>query len=490
MGTSYAKPEKGFKHRTVSEIRRGVKSLVHQSQVLITGECIAPRRTDSRWNFDLASVSAGRVDLLPCTIWDEQSSAIEKTLENAGLSLQEALTDGMVLKLSGSTWLSRDGRVCLRVTDVVPDFSREGHIYLEDQRSLRALEAAGASADRLFAPYVHSDSERAFEKMTRGPERIMVLAPENSQGLGDFKRRLGSGKHPKPEVTFRGFSWPAAGIQTLRNHLSDAASADLDMVIILRGGGHWSDLRGYGREDLALVIHRSKVPVATAVGHDVDITLADRAAALSFATPTAAAEAISNELRRRYWAKKKLSSRPSERKKGHLAHGSAASHLTLAAKGRERLRENSEWKVQKTNLQQAVAAANLHRRAADQKLRDAFYLHTKDLLEDAEQRVRMISQFLTFGTLAAVSLLLVSARSVFELLFGIVEDGALWSYCLGAAAAGGALVWLQRRERQNIMVPATKMLKDPPADVEAWRFAIKRVKTINSFRKLRLHKPY
>jgi exonuclease VII large subunit len=106
-------------------------------------------------------------------------------------------------------------------------------------------------------------------------------------------------KVPYPEVVYRALSWTeSSSIKTVEAHLNEASRRNIDLVVLVRGGGPWSQLRGYERLDLALAIHKSRVPVATAVGHNADISLADRAAVLSFTTPTAAAEAISNELRR------------------------------------------------------------------------------------------------------------------------------------------------------------------------------------------------
>jgi hypothetical protein len=482
MSAGYAKPKEGLEHKTVSQVRSGVRSAVYNPGVQIAGECVAPRRINTRWNFDLVSISSNGLDVLPCTIWEDQAGDIATNLETAGRSLEEAICDGMLLKVSGTTWLASDGRVCLRVTDVAPDFSRGGELFLDDQRSWATPKAAGANAARLMAPYVHADPETAFAAMERAPRRIMVLAPDNSQGLGDFKRRLGSKKDFGPEITFRGFSWPSAEIETLHKHLEDAAYGDMDLVVILRGGGHWSDLRGFEREDLALATHESKVPVATAVGHDADVSLADRAATLSFATPTAAAEAINTELKRRYWIKKKASSRSNERRKqrGFPQDGQAFQRsAAFESLEREFKEATSRWQQK---LQAAVASGQ-------GDLRSAFRLHTQDLVESAEQRVRMISQFVTIGTLAAAFFLIFAAGSVLEFSVGTVKPADFWFYYAVVTAAGGTAVWLQRRARQTLLLPATKQLKRPPTNVDEWRFAIKGVKTISGFRKLLLHRP-
>ena len=68
---------------------------------------------------------------------------------------------------------------------------------------------------------------------------------------------------------------------------------DLDVLIIGRGGGSLEDLWSFNNEALARCIHASALPVVSAVGHEVDFTIADFVADARAATPTAAAEILS-----------------------------------------------------------------------------------------------------------------------------------------------------------------------------------------------------
>src|SRR4051812_32923152 len=82
----------------------------------------------------------------------------------------------------------------------------------------------------------------------------------------------------------------AAAISTLNDWTRSKPSVNLDLILLTRGGGSLEDLWAFNEEIVARAIYGSRLPVISAVGHEIDFTIADFVADFRAPTPSAAAE--------------------------------------------------------------------------------------------------------------------------------------------------------------------------------------------------------
>jgi len=125
------------------------------------------------------------------------------------------------------------------------------------------------------------------------PRRIGVITSLDGAALRDVLRVLTT-RHPTARIVIRParVQGDGAAIDLVRALRDIARVPELDVIIIGRGGGSAEDLWAFNDETLARAIVACPVPVISAVGHEVDFTIADFVADVRAATPSNAAELV------------------------------------------------------------------------------------------------------------------------------------------------------------------------------------------------------
>ncbi len=153
-----------------------------------------------------------------------------------------------------------------------------GNLYIEFEKLKKKLEAEG-----LFS----QDKKKPIPKV---PKKIGIVTASTGAAVRDIittiKRRF-----PICEtILFPALVQGSDAAKDIANKIEIANTYDIDTLIVGRGGGSIEDLWPFNEEIVARAIYNSKVPIISAVGHEIDFTIADFVADLRAPTPTAAAE--------------------------------------------------------------------------------------------------------------------------------------------------------------------------------------------------------
>jgi exodeoxyribonuclease VII large subunit len=136
-------------------------------------------------------------------------------------------------------------------------------------------------------------NESRKRKIPQFPERIGIITSPTGAVIRDIiniiSRRYNAVELLVYPAMVQGDDAPAQLIEGL-NYFN--SRNDIDIIILARGGGSIEDLWAFNDEKLAHTIYGSKIPVVSAVGHEVDFTIADFVADLRAPTPSAAAELV------------------------------------------------------------------------------------------------------------------------------------------------------------------------------------------------------
>jgi exodeoxyribonuclease VII large subunit len=251
---------------TVSELTGQVRSALENgfSDVAVRGEISNLARPRSgHLYFQLKDDSAQ----LRSVLWKSQARSVLFDLE-----------DGLAVRAFGDlTVYAPRGEYQLVIRKIEPEGI--GALELAFRQVVERLRAEG-----LFDP-------GRKRPLPRFPRRIVVVSSPTGAAVRDF-------------VNVAHRRWPAAEILVAPSRVQGEGAAeeiveairlvnrlaDVDFLVLARGGGSLEDLWAFNEEIVARAIFRSQVPVVSAVGHEVDVSVADLVADLRAPTPSAAAE--------------------------------------------------------------------------------------------------------------------------------------------------------------------------------------------------------
>lgn len=219
------------------------------------------------------------------TLKDESCSIKAVMFRTYASKVQFEVENGMSVVITGSVRLfERDGAVQLYCEELQPDGI--GALYLAFEQLKQKLEAEG-----LFAPE-HKKPIPPF------PKKIGVVTSRTGAAIKDIYNVLAR-RYPLGTVVLipalvQGENAPASICEGIA--LAQRCPG-LDLLIVGRGGGSLEDLWCFNDERVARAIYECSIPVISAVGHEIDFTIADFAADLRAPTPSAAAELAAPDVR-------------------------------------------------------------------------------------------------------------------------------------------------------------------------------------------------
>ncbi len=180
----------------------------------------------------------------------------------------------------------------LRVRGRLGVYDRDGKMQLyADFAEPAGLGAEALALDQLKQKLAAEGIFAAERKrpLPRFPRRIGVVTSRAGAAIHDIIRTV-QRRLPTPILIADAAVQGATAPHQIVQGMAMVVRAGVDVVIVGRGGGAATDLTAFNHERVVRTIARCPVPVISAVGHEIDLSLADLAADARASTPTAAAE--------------------------------------------------------------------------------------------------------------------------------------------------------------------------------------------------------
>jgi len=253
---------------TVSELTRRIKGVVEQgfTNVSVQG--------------DISNLKHHASGHLYFTLKDEHAQLQAVLWRSRVMNLFFTPQDGMKIIARGNiTVYEVRGIYQIDVIQLQP--LGVGELQMAFERLKQKLSALG---------YFNPEHKKA---LPRYPERIGIVTSPTGAAIQDILNIL-SRRCPCLEVTHYPVNVQGAGAASeIATAIRDFNEyGNVDVMIVGRGGGSLEDLWAFNEEIVARAIYESRIPIISAVGHEIDFTIADLVADLRAPTPSAAAELV------------------------------------------------------------------------------------------------------------------------------------------------------------------------------------------------------
>ena len=256
---------------TISEVNRYIKEIINDDlllkKVYLKGE-ISNFKAHSRGHYYF-------------TLKDENSRLAAVMFAFNNKNLKFVPNDGMKVLVTGKIDVyEASGSYQIYVEDMMPD--GVGALYVAFEELKKKLQAEG-----LF------DKDKK-KKIKRIPRRVGVVTSPTGAAIKDIITTI-KRRYPITEVILfpalvQGENASSDIVKKIKLADSLRDELELDTLIVGRGGGSLEDLWPFNEEIVARAIYECSIPVISAVGHEIDITISDYVADLRAPTPTAAGE--------------------------------------------------------------------------------------------------------------------------------------------------------------------------------------------------------
>lgn len=260
-----------------SEVVNQLLSSAFDGGVWIEGEIEGLKKPNPHLYFSLIENVDGRKAQANINLFAGNLRAIQTKLRQQGLELK----DGLRVRLYGiPDYYAPFGKLSIKVEDIDTQFT-VGDVAAKREALLKALLEKG----------VHKLNKRRPVPLV--PLRLGVVSSSQAAGWADAERQLLESGYGFSvsfiDVRVQGDDAPPQVVAAL-NTLS--RRDDIDVVLLMRGGGSKSDLAAFDDERIALAISQCRHPVFTGLGHQIDTSIADVMAHTAHKTPTACAQAV------------------------------------------------------------------------------------------------------------------------------------------------------------------------------------------------------